>query len=102
NTTTCNTSDFVTCDATGTFTCQTTDSINCGADTTVIFIRKEQPFLNITALNFEASSGTIDWKNGFNLSADNSAVSTANLKFQLVDSTGSTVFVGGVSCQSTE
>ncbi|GIX42326.1 MAG: hypothetical protein KatS3mg129_2059 [Leptospiraceae bacterium] len=90
---TCNTSDFINCDSSGTGTCETADGVKCGGTKTFIFVGVINP------LTFQAVSGTIDWSKGFALTSDNKYVQKANLEFSMVDKNGN-VLQGKVYCYS--
>ncbi len=90
---TCNTSDFINCNSSGTATCETADGLKCGGTKTFIFVGALNP------LQFQAVSGTIDWSKGYALTSDNKYVQKANLEFTMVDNNGN-ILQGKVYCYS--
>ncbi|MBI3395173.1 MAG: hypothetical protein HY042_05015, partial [Spirochaetia bacterium] len=92
-TTTCQTSDGISCDSVGTKTCVTSDSVTCGGANAFIFSIRNP------AMTFTGSVGTIDYSQGFSLTTDNSAVNNATLDINMSAADG-TLFVGKVTCVS--
>jgi hypothetical protein len=90
---TCNTVDFINCNASGSAICETADGIKCGGSKTFIFVGVVNP------IQFQAVSGTIDWSKGYALTSDNKYVQKANLEFSMVDKNGN-VLQGKVYCYS--
>ena len=97
-TSTCMTQDFIKCDTAGTFSCSTTDNQTCGGENSFIFSNT----LASPAITFEAYTGTINWKNGFSLNSDNSAIASATLELSFIDKAGTAAFVGKVTCVSDD
>ncbi len=95
---TCATSDFIKCDTNGVFTCNTTDNQTCGGENSFIFSNT----LATPSITFEAYTGTINWKQGFNLNSDNTAVSSATLELSVLNQDGTAAFVGSVTCVYSE
>jgi len=90
---TCNTIDFITCNAAGTRTCETADGIKCGGTKTFIFVGVVNP------IAFQAVSGTIDYSKGFTLTSDSKYVQKANLEFNMIDKNGN-ILIGKIYCYS--
>lgn len=91
---TCRTQDGISCNAAGALTCETADQIKCGGTKTFIFSQASQGLL------FQATSGTIDWSQGFALDAVGTTVMRSNLSFNLVDRQGRNL-KGDFTCTSS-
>lgn len=94
---TCPTTDFISCNGTDGVnpTCETTDNISCGGANSFIYTSK------LPLVTFQASSGTIDWNNGFTVNSSGSGVEFMDLEFDMVSATGA-IFSGTVRCVSQQ
>lgn len=92
---TCPTTDFISCNGTTGVnpTCETTDNISCGGADSFIFTS------SIPVATFEASSGTIDWTEGFTIDTTTGEVDLMDLEFDMLSTDGA-VMSGTVRCRT--
>lgn len=99
STQTCRTTDFINCNTAADVggTCETSDGIKCGGTQAFIFAGTLPGYPS--SVFFQAKTGTINWQDGYALSADNSLVQYAALRFTMIASDGS-IFTGKATCVS--
>ena len=109
---TCQTFDYVTCDASGPYTCgailasnTTTPTYRCDTNYIFDFNYKIPHFLTDqtedVTIHFRGLRGTIRWGDGeITLNSENTLVTRAEIKFDMIGSDQQSIFQGEVTCES--
>lgn len=97
---TCRTEDGIRCSAIGTRECETIDNIRCGGAQAFIFRSPERsgPVFS-PEIQFQANSGTLNWRDGMVLTSDQNNVLSARWTFNMAAEDG-TLLRGEISCNS--